>query len=160
MWLAAKGNLQHGLPLNRAALREAFRRFVKAGMNRMADGTLMSTRALARELGMGSHQSMMNWMKQDFPKIAAEMRGRDPEEIDDEPIGNHGESDQLIANVHWAEQEYLRAISKALRGADRDALISALGDITKKIEKTLALPAGGLGEKLRDIEERELTGEF
>ena len=87
---------------------------------------------------------MLTWMKAYFPKIAAEMTGRDPEEVEAEPGGDKTarEEDQLLQTVQWAEKELLRSIAKALKGVDRDRVIFEVGDIATKVERALALPRG------------------
>jgi len=159
-WLAASENLKHGLQLKASDRREVFKRFVRAGRNRKADGDLMSSRELSSTLGLGSHASMLTWMKQDFPKIAAEMTGRDPDEVEEPGSGKDREDDQLIANVHWAEMQFLKSVTKALKSVDRDRLIAEVGNIAKKLEEALALPTGGLEATLQAIEEQDLNLDF
>lgn len=161
MWLAASENTKHGLPLKGRERRKVFQRFVNAGLNRRDDGTLMSTRVLSETLGLGSHATMMNWMKQDFPRIAAEMRRRDPDEIDEAPEADQArQEDQLLQNVYWAEKEYLRTIAKALKTVRRDRVIWEVGNIANRVEATLSLPSGSLDETLSGIEEREFSGDY
>jgi hypothetical protein len=161
MWIAASENLKHGLPLGGAARRTVFQRFVSAGRNRKADGTLMSSRELSSALGLGSHASMLSWMKAYFPKIAAEMTGRDPDDVAAEPGEDKAaREDQLLHTVQWAEKELLRSIAKALKGVDRDRVIFEVGDIGKKVEAALNIPQGTLEETLTALEERDLSGDF
>jgi len=77
-WKAAEANLTHGLRLKGAEVREAFRRYVKAGQHRRANGRYKSYRDIAGDLGgVKRHQTINNWMKKDFKKIAAAMGDRD-----------------------------------------------------------------------------------
>lgn len=71
--MAGEENLTHGLPLQATALHEVFRRYVKAGKHRTTGGKIKSSRKIAEELhGMKSHNTIIVWMYQDFPRIAKE----------------------------------------------------------------------------------------
>jgi len=91
-WLAAKGNLSHGLPLARAEKREVFRAYVRAGQHRNDKGRLKSCRDMARELGgQPSRASLPTWFKADFPSIYREMKRTGAVEEDDR--GGYPEAD-------------------------------------------------------------------
>lgn len=138
-WLAVEANLKHGVPLTRAEGRTVFQRFVRAGKNRHPDGTAMSSRELARALPLGSHQSMLNWMKQDFPEVHAEMTGCDPEE--DTPTEDEGTraEDQLLTNVEWTEGEYLAAIRKAAAEVPKEKIAEIVHDIRERVAQALGV---------------------
>lgn len=78
-WLAARANLTHGVPLASRELRAVFRAYVQAGEHRTARGGLKSYREIARDVPGRSHGTIRNWMKVDFPEIAAAMAGEEPE---------------------------------------------------------------------------------
>jgi hypothetical protein len=76
--LAAQANLLHGVPLNKRDHREVFRRYVQAEANVKEDGSLKSYREIRADLtAIRTPTTLMNWMKRDFPKIAAEMAKRE-----------------------------------------------------------------------------------
>ncbi len=78
-WLAAEANLTHGLQLRPSELKEAFKRYVKAGKHRKRSG-FKSYREIAAELGgLKAHTTISNWMYREFPGIAAAMGGKAPE---------------------------------------------------------------------------------
>src|SRR5690606_27517375 len=67
-WLAAKGNLSHGLPLARKEMRAVFRAYVKAKQHRNDKGRLKSCREMSKELGgRPSRATLPTWFKADFP---------------------------------------------------------------------------------------------
>lgn len=139
-WLAVEANLKHGVPLTRAEKRIVFRRFVEAGRHRKADGSPMSSRELAMAIPLGSHQTMLSWMKADFPKVHAEMVQGEPEE--DEPVDNEGnrEEDQRLANIEWAEGEYLAAIRKAIGVVPKERIAEIVHDIRERVRLALDVP--------------------
>ena len=78
LWLAAKGNLAHGLPLTNAEKRVAFRRFIRAGKHQQAQEldnefkmrqrprhNMMTLREIAAAIGT-SPSSARRWMMEDF----------------------------------------------------------------------------------------------
>lgn len=70
-WMAAKANMHHGLPLKSKELRQAFRVYIRTGQHRKGRGKLKSYREIGQEIGR-SHNTIRNWMAQDFPKLAKE----------------------------------------------------------------------------------------
>lgn len=78
-WLAAEANLRHGIPLNRAALRAAFRAFMHARKYRQGKDGLLSLRDIAERLG-GTihHETVRRWMQRDFSSIARRYAGEAP----------------------------------------------------------------------------------
>ena len=71
VWKAAKANMQHGLPLKSKELRQAFRVYIRTGQHRKGRGKRKSLREIGQEIGR-SHNTIRNWMAQDFPKLAKE----------------------------------------------------------------------------------------
>ncbi len=72
LWMAAQANLGHGLPLKPREVRKVFRAYVRAKKHRDDNGRLKSFRVIAGELGgLVGYTTVRNWMRQDFPKIAA-----------------------------------------------------------------------------------------
>ena len=74
--MAAEANLTHGLPLKSAAKKEVFRAFVRAGKHRKGRAGVKSSRDIAAALqGIITHQTVLEYMRRDFPAIHAKMRG-------------------------------------------------------------------------------------
>lgn len=139
-WIAVEANFKNGVPISRAEKRIVFRRFVDAGRNRKAEGSLMSSRELAMALPLGSHQSMLSWMKADFPKVHAEMVGGEPEE--EEAVEDEGsrKEDQMLANIEWAESEFLAAIRKAQEVVPKERIAEVVHDIRERVRAALDVP--------------------
>jgi ParB-like nuclease domain len=76
-WLAAEANLKHGLPLKSSDMRGVFRAYVNAGRHKKGRG-VKSSREIARDLSrMRGHNTILAWMRRDFPQIARQMSGGD-----------------------------------------------------------------------------------
>jgi hypothetical protein len=128
LWLAAKANLEHGLPLKPKELRTVFRKYIQAGNHVEAKGRLKSYRAIASDLGgVKSHQTIANWMRRDFPKIAQRMSVIEPTAPKDDEAGDVAShflslAMEAIAQARAAaggvsdqrEREYLRALARDL----------------------------------------------
>lgn len=67
-WMAAKANMEHGLPLTSREIREAFRVYIRTEQHRKGRGKLKSYREIGQELGR-SHNTIRNWMEQDFKEL-------------------------------------------------------------------------------------------
>jgi ParB-like nuclease domain len=76
MWMAAKANIAHGLPLRKAELRRVFHAYIGSRRHLKPRG-VKSYREMAKELPGVSHNTVRNWMQKDFPKIAERMGGPD-----------------------------------------------------------------------------------
>jgi hypothetical protein len=71
-WLAASDNLTHGLPLKRREIRAVFRAYVRAKQYRKGrtGNRIKSSREISAELGgWVVHRTVLEWMRQDFPKV-------------------------------------------------------------------------------------------
>ena len=77
LWMAASANLTHGLPLKSSEVRAAFRVYIQTKQHRKGKGRLKSFREMAQELGR-SHNTIRNWMTEDFPRLAKEYGGHQP----------------------------------------------------------------------------------
>ncbi len=73
-WMAGSANLSHGLPLKQGELRNVFRFYIKSKQHVLPKGKLKSYRDIAADLGK-PHGTIYNWMKRDFPRIAAKLGG-------------------------------------------------------------------------------------
>lgn len=149
-WIAVERNLQHGVPIPRSQAAEVFRRFINAERNRLEDGTLMSYRELSAALhGLRSHERLRQWMHREFPKIAAEMRGRDPDEEEIECMEpSHIEHDSAVANVDWEIRQLKLALTKALRHVEPAELAELLRSGLAEHERTIGRPLRTLAEVL------------
>src|SRR5690606_2485769 len=77
LWMAAKANLTHGLPLKSREVRTVFRAYMKAGKNRR-NGELQSYREIAQDLGNRvTYTTVRNWMMTDYPHVARQMGWED-----------------------------------------------------------------------------------
>lgn len=86
-WLAADANTKHGLPLKAPEIRKVFKAYVRAKRYRRRPGDgyspAKSYRDIARELGgYVTHTTVRNWMRADYPSIAAKMAKGDPESFE------------------------------------------------------------------------------
>lgn len=93
-WLGADANLRHGLPLKPSEIRPVFRAYVRAKRHVKQKGRhgfhrcLQSYREIAQTLGgRVSFHTIRNWMRRDFPRIAAAMSD------DDGGVGRGGSPD-------------------------------------------------------------------
>lgn len=69
IWAAACANTTHGKPLSSKENRNVFRAFITSGQHRVGmKGKLMSMREIGRTLGR-NHQTLNNWMREDFPVL-------------------------------------------------------------------------------------------
>jgi hypothetical protein len=111
-WQAAQSNQAHGLPLKRRELRNVFRAFVDADNHTEADewgGTLFTSyRRIAREVGV-DHKTVIRWMQEDYPKVAAEMMAEEQRPYDPGPPVRIGADERRVMD----------ALSKVFEGAKR-----------------------------------------
>lgn len=155
-WVAAKANLAHGVPIPRSDKRRVFRRYVEAQQNIDSDGQLKSSRVIARELGSVTHQTVLNWMKADFPEVYAAMGRADPSEAEDlEPMSYDPFEDDLHT-MELLARDLQRQVAKTRRkhGAARTA--AALAPLVGRVEA-----AGGgipLSERLVEFAGRRPVG--
>lgn len=162
-WLAVEANIRNGVPIPRRQKREVFKRFVQAGQNRLPDGSLMSSRAIAAALRVGSHSSMLNWMKQHFPSTYREMIGsgeEEPEEYNVEPFDHL--RDQALADVSWAQMQLSAAITKARNHVSDEELAASIRGALGDFENALRRPLVTLEQGLSTIHGRrpEETADF
>lgn len=140
-WLAVDANIRNGVPIPNNRKRDVFKRFVTAGRNRLPDGTPMSSRAIAAALKVGSHSSMLNWMKQYFPAVHAEMVGRGEEEPETyEDDGTDFLKEQALVDLEWAEKQFLGSIAKARQHVPREELAKSVRDSMVDFERTVGRP--------------------
>jgi hypothetical protein len=98
-WLAAKGNLHHGKPMNGAEVREAFRRFILAKQHLLADPNanphVVHQRPRAGVMTLGEIASLFGkakstvarWFEDKFPKEFRRLYAKDAERYQDKEWG-------------------------------------------------------------------------
>lgn len=74
MWEAARANMGHGVPLKSRDLHAVFKAFINAKNHVKPNGTMMSYREIAPEIGK-PHTTIRSWMLRYFPATAAKMGG-------------------------------------------------------------------------------------
>lgn len=129
MWRAAQANLAHGLTLKRGEHRAVLKAFIKAGKHRRGK-SLLSYREIAKEAfnGVRGYTTVRDWIKKDFPKLAAQMsdetrRGEGGGAL---PCKKVTMSPALIAHGHL---DSLLALLQGLREEDRKSLLQRMGDV-------------------------------
>ncbi len=130
-WLAAEANMAHGLPLKRSEMRSAFRAFIEAGRHLDDRRRLLSLREMAQRCGVGSHNTVLAWLRKDFPRIARQLQAENPR-----GGGAHPLSGRSLAEI--AEDNIAQAVAAA-RGVtcerERECLIMALKGAAQEIER-------------------------
>jgi len=159
-WLAVEANIRNGVPIPRSQKRQVFRRFVEAGQNRREDGTLMSSRAIASALPIGSHTAILGWIKSDFPKVYREMVGDEEDDLDEAGEPSDQLRDQALANVTWAEMQLTTALAKARQHASGEELASSILSALTDFETALGRPLVTLQQGLDAIHGRQEPADF
>ena len=109
---AARANLNHGLPLRASEHRRVFALYVEAGHHRNGR-RVKSYREMAADLGgFRPHTTIRNWMKQDFPAIAA---ARDAEDNGADKGGLRTPSDEN--REQWALSDARDSVDRAVTTA-------------------------------------------
>jgi hypothetical protein len=144
--LAAQANLLHGVPLSSNDHREVFRRYVQAGANVKEDGDLKSYREIRADLlAIRVPATLMNWMKRDFPEIAAEMAKREdidpPTPYEDKSRGKP----YLIQELEDCIKDLTRLGMKASKGAHKE-------DFARSLVNTVIFLSPYYGSSGRDPE--------
>ncbi|RXH06299.1 hypothetical protein [Bradyrhizobium vignae] len=134
-WISAQSNLTHGEPLRAKEHREVFRAYVRAGRcwhrDKRGKQRLKSSRDIAADLhGLRSHTTIVNWMRQDFPKLWKQMGGEiaapGKDKLTDEEQSQRRRDDALqhLAQVEsiartltdvWHRGEVLAGLARAVK---------------------------------------------
>ena len=128
LWLGARANLTHGLPLKMKDLRGVFRRYIQTKQHRKPGGGLKSYREIAADLnGMRSHVTFRVWMRKDFLKLFQAM-GRDDEgrATGGLPDASLVEPNEVLHAEHQAALDALRSAAGLLTPVQRWETIDAL----------------------------------
>jgi hypothetical protein len=127
-WMAAQWNRQHGLRLTREDKRRVFRAYVKAKEHRTGRGTrVKSASEMGRDLqGIASDKTILDWMKQDYPKIYRAMIGKGLEQEAGGLIAK--DMDKHFAHLATTSLDNFRASLNAVkdRGQRRGLLEAAM----------------------------------
>lgn len=134
-WLAAKANLAHGIPIPRSDKRRVFRRFVEAQQNVSPEGHLMSSRSIARELGTVTHQTVLNWMKADFPAIYAAMAKADPDDATELEPRDYDPFEDDVHAIQLLARDLQRQVTKTRRKHGAAQTASALAPLLGALEE-------------------------
>ena len=124
-WIAARGNLQHGLPLTRKDEKEAFRRFIRANQHKTTKGRLKSYRDIAHDFGGSrSHTTIRNWIESLYPAIYRAMGGGREVYVREDRGGTYRQQGRLKdAAVKALEQ--IRTVLPGIKdGATRGAILA------------------------------------
>lgn len=126
-WIGAEKNLTHGRPLKASEFAEVFKAYIRARRHR--DGKrFKSYREIAAELhNVKSHNTIRNWMRRYFPRIAGAMGG------DDDFKGKGGLDDRS----HDFEDSLYRDAAEALQYITK--AVEALSSETRRGDLVLAL---------------------
>lgn len=138
--MAAKANLEHGVPLKRREVRNAFRALIKAREHIGERGRLKSYREIAEMLGgQVAYTTVRNWMLEDFPAIFERYAGNDGREA--EPWREGGQRLDLQEALEGAAMEALQSALASARGVTSEA---RRGRIVAEARRVMAeLEAGG-----------------
>lgn len=100
--MAASANLTHGPPLKSSEVRAAFRVYIQTKQHRKGKGRLKSFREMAQELGR-SHNTIRNWMTEDFPGWPRSTVGTNQEEMEGCNHNHHNHRQPLrMPSVTWS----------------------------------------------------------
>jgi hypothetical protein len=124
LWMAASANLDHGLPLKQRELRAVFRAYIRADRHVLPTGNLKSYREIAADLGK-PHGTIYNWMKKDFPRVAAQLSG-DGGGIGGLPEEPLDAASSHVAAARTAMAKLTAAFSGTSDAADRGMIIDEL----------------------------------
>lgn len=132
LWMAGKANMKHGLPLKTPELRLVFKAYVRAGQHKAGRGKLKSYREIGEAIGK-SHSTIRNWMKQDFPRVAAAMGG--------DGAGKGGLEDRIPVPTHVASaRESLSGLQSAFQAtgnvADRETILRETEGLLQSMKET------------------------
>ncbi|MGH0253293.1 hypothetical protein NKY40_27675 [Sinorhizobium meliloti] len=139
-WMAAQGNLKHGLRMTRKEKREVFRAYVKAKEHRTGRGTgIKSAREMSRDLrGFPSVTTLLKWMQQDFPKTYHAMMNSG---LEDNTGFVSKDMDQHYAGLAKnALNEWAAAINAVTDREQRQGLLEDLAEAVDAITGGRPLP--------------------
>ncbi|GJD36949.1 hypothetical protein [Methylobacterium aerolatum] len=130
-WKAADANSRHGLQLKPAEKRQRFRVYVETGQQQARQrGKVKSYREMERDLGM-PFTTIRSWMQKDFPKVAAQIGGGQPEKVEkpQEP-----ERTPAVERSVAAIADLAAAFQSTSVPADRGEIIALIEDALQRLK--------------------------
>lgn len=128
-WMAARANLEHGLPLKKSEMREVFRAYVKAAQHRKSRTEYKSYREMQKDLNI-PYTTIRNWMIKDFRHIAARIGG------DEDFKGKGGLQDRFpLSGIHEAA---MQGLAEVFKGFQSSADPSFRGELIARMDELLA----------------------
>jgi hypothetical protein len=141
-WLAAKANLEHGVPLIRKDHPEVFKRYIRAGMHRNSDGSLQSYRGIQKGLGnIRSHTTLRGWMAKSFPEIYAEMSKDGLEDLEAYSGKEHHHSYEVqeIMNNARGVSRCVKLSLKRNGDDDKDDIIGQIQWLLEEVSESMQM---------------------
>lgn len=134
-WMAAKANMEHGLPLKASEYRNAFKAYIRAKQHLLNRGRFKSYRQIAQELGgQKNHTTIRNWMKEDFPKIAQQYRGDDTRKEQSGLADKTSEESTFAVTARDALNTALAAFRGIEKPEDRGTVIELAEKVVKEMK--------------------------
>jgi hypothetical protein len=153
-WLAASANLQHGRPLKKKELRNAFRAYVRSGQHRQRR-RYRSYREIADDLANNvSYSTIRNWMKADFRHIfrALAVEGQaKPEDFDPYARGATYWSEATPLGRAWENLNAALNEARSLSPEERGKLVAYAQEVLAKIEGVKAWDRSHALDENRDF---------
>jgi hypothetical protein len=132
-WMAYEANMGHGRKLMGDQWRGAFVAYMEAGEYRRGKLGVKSLREIARELGGRSHNTIGDWMREDYPHLAGRWFGS--EEVSKVKRGDK----RVSADFATATRNALEQAGAAFHGVtdprERGRLIETARAVVKRMEE-------------------------
>lgn len=163
-WLAASGNMQHGLPLSSAEVREAFRRFIKAEKHLEADleaspkvieqrpkRNVMTLSEIGKACGR-PQPTVRRWLQKDYPHIFRKLYERSREKGED--WGGERPAQNLFLEPSTLElvSMSLENVERMVRGGSGTAEHSILMGRVAETLASLSLPDYAATESVLSVD--------
>jgi hypothetical protein len=150
LWLAAKGNLQHGKQLSNKDLREAFQRFIRARKHLEASPNasskvieqrvrpnVMTLGEIGVEIGK-TKETIRVWMEKDFPKEYHRLYCRDREEPSEgwqtTDLSNPpSRAPTRLERVSLSLENVQRVLAEPSSAAERKQLVKCLAEALAEV---------------------------
>jgi len=133
-WIAARANMEHGLPLKKSEQREVFRAYIKAGQHKKGRGRYKSYREMQSDLSV-SYSTIRTWMFKDFPRIAARLGGNEEFKGTGGLRSSHDLSG-IQANAMQGLQEAHRAFQSTIDPEVRGEIISRMDELLADMKQS------------------------
>lgn len=142
LWMAARENTTHGMPMKTKEYRKVFQAYVRSRQYLTQDNRVKSSRIIVDDLSRAvSHATVLRWMKSDFPSIYRKMteQGDNPGDAG----GTHDvhqptEEDMMLAMALSAIGK-LQAAVVGIKSPDaRGQLIGPLKEVLLRMDEATA----------------------